>query len=142
MTFGLMLVYRRHGQKERWCGRRCYSCRLCIYCSVLSQSPNGLCEPELLVTNEGFVFINTNFCLNTIHRCLDASAGKYVWRASIRGTAVHDRSVRVSAVRLVYFTVLRYRIILYKAERFKLCSSLTRLFDSSFCSPNSQDRVY
>jgi hypothetical protein len=111
-------------------------------CSVPFQSRNELCEPEELVTNEGFVFITTNFCMYTIHRFLDASAGKYVWRASIRGTAVYDRSVRVSAVRLVYFTVLRYRIILYKAERFKLCNSLTRPFDSSFCSPDSQDRVH
>ena len=61
---------------------------------------------------------------------------------SICGTALHSRSVRVSAVRLVYFTALRYYITLYKAGSFQLCNSPTGPFDSSFCSQNSQDRVH
>ena len=38
------------------CGRRYDTYRLCICCSVRSQPPSELCEPEPLVTNEGFVF--------------------------------------------------------------------------------------
>jgi len=61
---------------------------------------------------------------------------------SICGTARHSGSVRVSAVGLFYFTALRYCMTLYKAGSFQLCNSLTRPFDSSFCSQNSQDRVH
>ena len=136
MTYGLTLVYRRHGKKERWCGRRS-----CVSCCVRAGPPSDLCQPELLVTNEGFVFVTANIRVNTIR--IQVTGHECVWRASICGTAVHDRSIRVCAVRLVYLTVLRYCITLYKAESFQLCSSLTRPLDSSsFCSQNSQDWVH